>query len=201
MHRDRKGQLAFGYRVDIYFHKGYVPVVNLQLRVKAGNDGHGAQVGGAMTTRSRERPACEGDVLLPNFLTSLSLHLGLAIIAANDRRFTYAAIALFISASLTSRQPGGRMTNSCSASRGIRFPLRCLRLRRRPAILAYTWALKLLRQVRLARRTSSRGCARWMARFNPGRLVQKKHFWVFTYRGARPSPVSSLFLLAWLKGG
>jgi len=30
------GMIAFGSRVDIYFHKGYVPVVNLHARVKAG---------------------------------------------------------------------------------------------------------------------------------------------------------------------
>ncbi len=30
------GMIAFGSRVDIYFHKGYEPVVNLNTRVKAG---------------------------------------------------------------------------------------------------------------------------------------------------------------------
>lgn len=30
------GMIAFGSRVDIYFHKGYVPVVNLHARVRAG---------------------------------------------------------------------------------------------------------------------------------------------------------------------
>lgn len=30
------GMIAFGSRVDIYFHKGYEPVVNLHARVKAG---------------------------------------------------------------------------------------------------------------------------------------------------------------------
>ncbi len=30
------GVIAFGSRVDIYFHKGYEPVVNLHARVKAG---------------------------------------------------------------------------------------------------------------------------------------------------------------------
>jgi len=31
------GIIAFGSRVDIYFHKGYVPVVDLHAKVKAGN--------------------------------------------------------------------------------------------------------------------------------------------------------------------
>lgn len=30
------GMIAFGSRVDIYFHKGYVPVVDLHAKVKAG---------------------------------------------------------------------------------------------------------------------------------------------------------------------
>ena len=31
------GMIAFGSRVDIYFHKEYEPVVSLHSRVKAGN--------------------------------------------------------------------------------------------------------------------------------------------------------------------
>ena len=67
-------------------------------------------------TKKKKGKPMKGMYLLPNFLTSLSLLSGFyAIIAAMDRRFTYAAIAIFISAifdMLDGRV--ARMTNSSS---------------------------------------------------------------------------------------
>jgi len=94
--------------------------------------------------RKKGKPS-KGMYLLPNFLTSLSLLSGFyAIIAAMDRRFTYAAIAIFISAifdMLDGRV--ARMTNSSSRF-GVEYDSLSdvIAFGVAPAVLAYLWALK-----------------------------------------------------------
>jgi CDP-diacylglycerol--serine O-phosphatidyltransferase len=132
------------------------------------------------TKKKKDQPA-KGMYLLPNFLTSLSLLSGFyAIIATMDRRFTYAAIAIFISAifdMLDGRV--ARMTNSSSRF-GVEydsFPMSSPSASP-PAILAYTWALKSYGKFGWLAAFLFVACgALRLARFNiQVDTVQKKHF-------------------------
>ncbi|MBP1749693.1 MAG: CDP-diacylglycerol--serine O-phosphatidyltransferase [Deltaproteobacteria bacterium] len=123
----------------------------------------------------------KGMYLLPNFLTSLSLLSGFyAIIASMDRRFTYAAIAIFISAifdMLDGRV--ARMTNSSSRF-GVEYDSLSdvIAFGVAPAVLAYMWALKSYGKFGWLAAFLFVACgALRLARFNiQVDTVQKKHF-------------------------
>ncbi len=130
--------------------------------------------------RKKGKPR-KGMYLLPNFLTSLSLLSGFyAIIASMDRRFTYAAIAIFVSAifdMLDGRV--ARMTNSSSRF-GVEYDSLSdvIAFGVAPAVLAYTWALKSYGKFGWLAAFLFVACgALRLARFNiQVDTVQKKHF-------------------------
>lgn len=132
-------------------------------------------------TRKKKNKGIKKIYFLPNFLTSLSLLSGFyAIVAAMDRRFIYAAIAIFISAifdMLDGRV--ARMTNSSSRF-GVEYDSLSdvIAFGVAPAILAYTWALKSYGKFGWLAAFLYVACgALRLARFNiQVDTVQKKHF-------------------------
>jgi CDP-diacylglycerol--serine O-phosphatidyltransferase len=162
-----------------------------------------------MTNMKKKRSEpMKGMYLLPNFLTSLSLLSGFyAIIAAMDRRFTYAAIAIFISAifdMLDGRV--ARMTNSSS-----RFGLEydslsdVIAFGVAPAILAYTWALKSYGKFGWLAAFLFVACgALRLARFNiQVDTAQKKHFLGLPIPAGAATIAGIVLFFSWLgyKGG
>lgn len=157
--------------------------------------------------RKRGKPM-RGMYLLPNFLTSISLLSGFyAIIAAMDRRFTYAAIAIFISAifdMLDGRV--ARMTNSSS-----RFGLEydslsdVIAFGVAPAVLAYLWALKSYGKFGWLAAFLFVACgALRLARFNiQVDTTQKKHFLGLPIPAGAATIAGIVLFFSWLgyKGG
>jgi CDP-diacylglycerol--serine O-phosphatidyltransferase len=87
----------------------------------------------------------KGIYLLPNFLTSISLLSGFyAIVASFDRRFDYAAVAIFISC-LFDMLDGrvARLTHSTSKF-GVEYDSLSdvIAFGVAPAVLVYVWALR-----------------------------------------------------------
>jgi CDP-diacylglycerol--serine O-phosphatidyltransferase len=150
----------------------------------------------------------KGMYLLPNFLTSLSLLSGFyAIIATMDRRFTYAAIAIFISAifdMLDGRV--ARMTNSTSRF-GVEYDSLSdvIAFGVAPAILAYTWALKSYGKFGWLAAFLFVACgALRLARFNiQVDTVQKKHFLGLPIPAGAATIAGIVLFFSWLgyKGG
>ncbi len=150
----------------------------------------------------------KGIYLLPNFLTSISLLSGFyAIVAAMDRRFTYAAIAIFISAifdMLDGRV--ARMTHSSS-----RFGLEydslsdVIAFGVAPAVLAYTWALKGYGKFGWLAAFLYVACgALRLARFNiQVDTAQKKHFLGLPIPAAAATIAGIVLFYSWIgyKGG
>jgi CDP-diacylglycerol--serine O-phosphatidyltransferase len=157
--------------------------------------------------KKRGKPR-KGMYLLPNFLTSLSLLSGFyAIIAAMDRRFTYAAIAIFISAifdMLDGRV--ARMTNSSSRF-GVEYDSLSdvIAFGVAPAILAYLWALKSYGKFGWLAAFLFVACgALRLARFNiQVDTAQKKHFLGLPIPAGAATIAGMVLFFSWLgyKGG
>ena len=145
---------------------------------------------------------------LPNFLTSLSLLSGFyAIVAAMDRRFTYAAIAIFISAifdMLDGRV--ARMTHSSSRF-GVEYDSLSdvIAFGVAPAILAYLWALKSYGKFGWLAAFLFVACgALRLARFNiQVDTAQKKHFLGLPIPAAAATIAGIVLFYSWIgyKGG
>ncbi len=161
-----------------------------------------------MNTKKKKNTPMKGMYLLPNFLTSLSLLSGFyAIIAAMDRRFTYAAIAIFISAifdMLDGRV--ARMTNSSSRF-GVEYDSLSdvIAFGVAPAVLAYLWALKSYGKFGWLAAFLFVACgALRLARFNiQVDTVQKKHFLGLPIPAGAATIAGMVLFFSWLgyKGG
>ena len=154
-------------------------------------------------TKKKKGKPMKGMYLLPNFLTSLSLLSGFyAIIAAMDRRFTYAAIAIFISAifdMLDGRV--ARMTNSSSRF-GVEYDSLSdvIAFGVAPAILAYLWALKSYGKFGWLAAFLFVACgALRLARFNiQVDTVQKKHFLGLPIPAAAATIAGIVLFYSWI---
>lgn len=145
----------------------------------------------------------KGIYLLPNFLTSLSLLSGFyAIVSSVDKRFTHAAIAIFIAAvfdMLDGRV--ARMTNSSS-----RFGLEydslsdVIAFGVAPAILAYLWALQSYGKFGWLAAFLYVACgALRLARFNiQVDSAQKKHFLGLPIPAAASTIAGIVLFYSWI---
>ena len=145
----------------------------------------------------------KGIYILPNLLTSISLFSGFyAIVATIDRRFTYAAIAIFVSGifdMLDGRV--ARMTGSSSRF-GVEYDSLSdvIAFGVAPGLLVYMWALKGYGRFGWLAAFLFVACgALRLARFNiQVDTVQKKHFLGLPIPAAAAAIAGSVLFNAWL---
>ncbi len=145
----------------------------------------------------------KGIYILPNLLTSISLFSGFySIIATIDRRFTYAAIAIFVSGifdMLDGRV--ARMTGSSSRF-GVEYDSLSdvIAFGVAPGLLVYMWALKGYGRFGWLAAFLFVACgALRLARFNiQVDTVQKKHFLGLPIPAAAAAVAGSVLFNAWL---
>jgi CDP-diacylglycerol---serine O-phosphatidyltransferase len=145
----------------------------------------------------------KGIYLLPNLLTSMSLFAGFySIVATIDKKFIYAAIAIFISAifdMLDGRV--ARLTNS-SSKFGVQYDSLSdvIAFGVAPALLAYMWALKGYGRFGWLAAFLYVACgALRLARFNVQvDTVQKKQFLGLPIPAAAAGIAGSVLFYSWL---
>lgn len=145
----------------------------------------------------------KGIYLLPNLLTSMSLFSGFyAIVAAMDKKFIYAAMAIFIAAifdMLDGRV--ARMTGSASKF-GVEYDSLSdvIAFGVAPALLAYLWALKVHGRFGWLAAFLYVACgALRLARFNiQSDSVQKKQFLGLPIPAAAVAIAGSVLFYSWL---
>ena len=145
----------------------------------------------------------KGIYILPNLLTSISLFSGFySMIATIDKRFTYAAVAIFVSAvfdMLDGRV--ARMTGS-SSKFGVEYDSLSdvIAFGVAPGLLAYVWALKAYPKFGWVAAFLYVACgALRLARFNiQAENVQKKHFLGLPIPAAASVIAASVLFYAWL---
>ncbi len=128
--------------------------------------------------RKRRR---KGIFLLPNLLTSLSLFCGFySMIATIDRKFTHAAVAIFVSAVLDALDGRVARATGTSSRFGVEYDSLSdvIAFGVAPGLLAYMWALKGYGRFGWLAAFLFVACgALRLARFNVQvDTVQKKHF-------------------------
>ncbi len=145
----------------------------------------------------------KGIYILPNLLTSMSLFSGFyAMVAAMDRKFIYAAVAIFIAAifdMLDGRV--ARMTGSASKF-GVEYDSLSdvIAFGVAPALLAYLWALKVHGRFGWLAAFLYVACgALRLARFNiQSDTVQKKQFLGLPIPAAAITIAGSVLFYSWL---
>lgn len=156
----------------------------------------------------RRKGKGRGIYLLPNLLTTMSLFAGFySMVATIDRKFTHAAIAIFVSAvfdMLDGRV--ARLTNS-SSKFGVQYDSLSdvIAFGVAPALLAYMWALKGYGRFGWLAAFLYVACgALRLARFNVQvETVQKKQFLGLPIPAAAAAIASSVLFYSWLgyRGG
>lgn len=132
-------------------------------------------------SKNTKRKKGKGIYILPNFLTSMGLFSGFySIIATIDKKFTYAAIAIFVAAIFDSLDGRVARITGSSSKFGVEYDSLSdvIAFGVAPALLAYMWALKPYGKFGWLAAFFFIACgALRLARFNiQVDTAQKKHF-------------------------